>query len=651
MSVKQDILDDIQGLPYAREVQTYLISLASSLTGKPKPLSDFTYNVHRDSKTFVGGSDLKNILQHLRDHFMQNSFNTPQTIENGVIRRVHPAISEDALRTADRYSEHSLEPDYLTGYQQKAQAPLVMGLAALYGATTGSPVSCVEIDYSNMRGTNEHFARLLARAENSAITPDIIAEAMSMTDQAAHIIASITLNIYEAEVKKIPGAFITPLRTGGDEARLVIANVDAAECRRIAAMADDAVEHATALMGLHDHIHTKYPLDELLRGFGACSSVFPLLADGNFEESVREADKDIRGKKSIIGQNRKINPELLSYKPPFCGDSDLYDNPAKASAHLQHVLTKIADLRNEMHIDPTFSRTLSALDRLAQSHESDHLLTVAEIHNHFRILMVQELSDIGEKPTLREARALEIKTTAFPAIDYATNTILAGDMPAMAGAALRTIEKINTRHGTKATPWTMGISLHNLAGLNETFGHEGANAVLHHVTQQIIRPALHRYGIADENFVISHMGGGEFRLIVQPVIPRNDDYEIVDALTMHNISQAIESDIVQLNTMPTNYILRHQGIEITNEAAEKSFSTIINPRADVSPREDGLSVTININQYSTESQNHWHPGGSAVNFIGESLTSQVAERRANFINTAKNTTPIVKPDDRNLTLF
>ena len=631
MAVKQNVIAALSDLPHAQEVQEYLIDMAVAATGRKKPSSDYVHDLNRKSGVFVNSADLENILDQIQAIYLEQGYRKPWELENDLIRLYQPDMPEEAIAIADFYAAEELAPDHLTGYHHKTQVPLVMGLAAFYTKVTGRPVSVLEVDYSNMRGTNDHFAKLIGAAEN--MPPDsVMRDAMMMTDYMSFVIAqSITKTLEE----NLPAeeATLIPLRTGGDEVRVVIPDLLPGDGEGLLHEIHARIEEATAMAGLHDHIHSKRPLDEWSNGFGACGTVFALTAEGHdhYSDAIRDADHAIQATKTSLGRQRLDNPYFESLKPPGSKDKAIYTDQALAATHYTAVMDAIAGLHQKLvnlDMEPAQAPTLESL---ADALQPDHFLTLPEIRAQFHVHLKEELKAKGITLTPAQENILQIKVTRFPAQDFASGTLMARDLPAMAGAALRVHEQIGRKTGNDAPLWTLGISFHNLAGLNETLGHDASNVVLHHQARHIVEESFFKAGIARENFVLGHMGGGEFRAIIQPVIPQSDGtLHLVSQEAMDQICRDIERRTRQLNATTLKHFATVNNLRLDTDRMPEYFADIQNPRMELRPSEDGITATLSARPYYADARMNTHEsrrGGALAAFIGEGLEEAVRERR------------------------
>jgi len=629
--MKQNVIAALADLPHAREVQDYLIDMAIAVTGKKKPSSDYVHDLNRKSGIFVNNADLETVMDKICAIYLEKGYRKPWQLENDLIRQYQPGIPEIAIETADYYAAEELAPDHLTGYHHKTQVPLVMGLAALYGKTTGQPVSVLEVDYSNMRGTNDHFARLIGAAENRS--PDsVMRDAMMMTDYMSFVVAQTITDTLSEHLPDNTAAFV-PLRTGGDEVRIVLPDLSTAETVNLLDEIHDRIETATAIAGLHDHIHSKRPLDEWSNGFGACGTVFALEAQGHndYSDAIRDADHAIQETKAKIGQQRLHNENYDRLKPAESKNPAIYNDQALAASHYTDVMAAIAELHQKLvHFDMEPS-PVPTLESLADDLKPNHFLTLPEIRSQFHLHLKEELKAKGVALTPAQETILQIKVTRFPAQDFSSGTLMARDLPAMAGAALQVHEQISQKTGDDAPLWTLGVSFHNLGGLNETLGHESSNVVLHHQARHILEESLFKAGIARENIVLAHMGGGEFRAIIQPIIPHEDGtIHRIDQRIIDNVCRDIEKRTSQLNLTTLKHFAAINRLNLDTDNLPETFGDIKNPRAELRPSENGITATICAQPYRVNTGMNTHEmrrGGALVSFIGSELEEAVRDRR------------------------
>ncbi len=639
MAMKQDIISDLSALPYAREVQDYLMNLSIARTGKKRPPTDYIYNLERKSGTFVTARDLHNVLSDICNIYKTRGYRVPWALENDLIHQYQPELSNEAIQAASLYAAEELNPDRLTGYFQKTQVPLTVGLSALYVQTTGQPVSILEIDYSNMRGTNEHFANLLATAQEKD-KKNVMTEAMSLTDQAAFIIAQTITSTLRELLQGRDDVTLIPLRTGGDEARIVIPNLKKDDADVFLKTIHDRVENVTALMGLHDHAHSKRTFDRTSNGFGASGAFLSLTPSGHydFSETIKKVDQVITETKIKIGCARINSPEFNNIKLIGSTDPKKYTDRDTASDLIEFSILAMVSMHENIASLDQYPHRSPRLEEIIHAEHSDSFITRQKIQIHFAKLLKADIDSLGITLTPQQYNLLKIKIMKFPAEDFATDTLLSRDMPAMAGAAMAVVDSINKRFQRNDTPWTLGVSFHNLAGLNDLLGHEKANLVLHHLAHKIIEDSLFIAGITRENMVLSHIGGGEFHLIIQPAIPEEDgDIRVLRTDEIQSICESIIAKTQQLNEMKIADFFKNNGIEHSSlPTMAERFCDIKNPRAELQPSENGITATVSAKAYIVDeglNTAQSRRGGALASFIGRQLEEAIQTRRAIRKNT------------------
>jgi GGDEF domain-containing protein len=614
MTPEQDVIKILQPLPHARDVQDYLIAMAVAITGKKKPPADYIHHLNNPSATFIDYRDIENIVSKIQDIFREKGYRTPWQLEDDLIRKIDPKIPDEAINLGNHYAASLLIPDNMAAYLQKPCVPLTMGLGALYNQTTGKPVSVIELDFSNMRGTNNHNANLIAAARGIS-SEDAIAEAESLTDQVAFIIAQTIRQKCLSPICKQENLKVIGLRTGGDELRLVIPDLEAKRAMDLLPGIHQAIETITAQTGGHDHAHTKE--DYKFRGFSAAAGVFALepVGEDAFRKKIREIDLVIRETKKLIGEIRANNSAFDALKPLYSTDPDLYTDGRKAAAHLAEVKQRIQTLKQDLTADLSDMEDpadMVAPEDIVDLVQPSNFLTPAQIQLGFYRQMNRDLDQKGLNLNEEQKRLLSIKATKFPAMDYATGTLAERDFPAMAGAALKVTDNLNTLARMDLQPIVLGISFHNLAGLNNALGHEEANRVLHQLAHGIIMPALEKEGISRENIILGHMGGGEFRAIIQPIVYDPDGYKRIIDPRLSTACALIAGE--------------------TGKLSATAFSHILNPRTIFRPYENGITTTIVAGPYQerkTDTPGLWR-GGAAMTYIGDLLKQAIIKKRKSY---------------------
>lgn len=230
-------------------------------------------------------------------------FATPLELRKALLRQyLEDENEDDIIALVDtmgrmRYNER----DPMTGYMRKSELGIMTGLAHLYAKMTDEPCAIIEIDFSNMGGTNDFFQDLMARAEGVPFEEIDPQRAFALTDNAVRIAAQIITE--EVRHSQGPNSVLLPIRAGGDELRVIGTNVDPAQFPEIRARIHNRIEMEMARLGLMDHPHKKHPDNPIKNGFGAAIAIHDLrhVRPATYME---QADAAIDAAKTILGHYR-----------------------------------------------------------------------------------------------------------------------------------------------------------------------------------------------------------------------------------------------------------------------------------------------------------------------------------------------------------
>lgn len=623
-----DIIESLRPLPYAREVQAWLLDFLSAATQKKKAPEGYIRDINRPSSIFIDASDINQALDFISVIYNEHGYMPPWDLEDHLIQAFNPKLPSEAMRTAAEFSSSEKMRDPLTNYYQKPHTPLVMGLSALYAQSQNQPVSVIELDFSNMRGTNEHNEKVLKTAYPDIELREVRDIAMELTDQYAFLVAGTILKSIEDRINQSRAQPISliPLRTGGDEVRVVAVNMTQEESLRLLPAIHDGIEATTATLGLHDHPHTKRPLDNFSNGFGAAGAVFPLKADGQFEAAIAAADKEIGHHKIILGRQRVENNPFAALKPENFNLAQIYNTPKAASDYLDSLHNSIIKIRQELNIDTVPVAEMQTIENIVHTKRPDHIPDRDELQDMIFESFREKVAEQGVQLTADQEKVLRIKVLKFPQNDPSSGALIGRDFPAMAGMALQVIKDINEKRGIDESLWTLGISFHNLAGLNETLGHGHSNLVLRYQAE-IIQESLYKTGISKKNFQLAHMGNGDFHTVIQPTIIDDEGHH--RTLTDHDMKQLsleIQKRIAKLNDTPIKTFMQRYGVNVTYDPTF-TFSSLENPR---DPQTPGLRVSVSAKRYISDLllDTHTHrQGGAVMRFIGDHLADMATDNK------------------------
>lgn len=513
------------------------------------------------------------VMDDLVDIWRHHGFLTPAETQAELIRKYLPDADpqvHDFIRDVELSRN---KPETVTGYLSKEHAYLATGLAHLYALKTDMPMTMIEVDFSNMGGTNNHFRRLLAEEAGVPLEDIPARKAEALTDRAMRLLAAGMVS----DIKTLhPEERIVAIRTGGDELRIMVTGI--ADPREQVALADDLhanIERRVAAMGLQDHPHLKAPHDPRRNGFGAALAVQDMKFIHNTGTLIQELDARITEAKNQIGMLRlgmidrdavaaETEGRILMGLVKVPGQLTAEDVIDLAIDRAQAKAQKSADYLRGMNpvyndelaqgiagfesyvsramntfslYQPVSAALPAVLDKnvlggedrppgmgpsdslerryvaLALNHFHDQGLSLPGGALHYLVMSVRAVApeDPSAQVMMPSGMVKMINNAAADARDFRAqiDTKDLNVQQAMQNAGIRDISGV--------TPQVMAVSVHNLAGLNAALGHHNADIVLRHIANDVIGGAIHAAGVPRQprsNFAIAHHGGGNFSILL-----------------------------------------------------------------------------------------------------------------------------------------
>lgn len=598
-------------------------------------------------------SSVAQVQKDISDIWRHQGFLTPAELKNALILKYMPETDPvvGAFVTAIELSRN--RPEAVTGYLTKEHAYLATGLAHLYALDSGMPMAMVEVDFSNMGGTNAYFRDLLAREER--VMPEEIEQrrAELMTDKAMRLLAAAMTDVI---CKSLPEERVIPIRTGGDELRILVTGLgDYADIAALTNELHGSIEKHVAGMGLQDHRHFKAPEDPARNGFGAALHIQDMATIENPQTIIQELDGFISANKQLLGLMRLGKVDEEAVEAEIAGKIMLGDIVVPEEAIEQSIAAEVAraqtaaekaaqDLRNR---NPAYNSTLTGgvegfhsyvdgampkaniqmfrytpvPDVLAvptggqdrpqgvppmASMETRHMVmstrylekqnvTIDAAHRHLLRLSVQGLmpQDPSAKVMMPQGMVKIIDNVAADNKDFKAQIDGTDDSvkQALADAGIKSVDDVK--------PFGLGVSFHNLAGLNNALGHHNADLVLRYMAKHIIEGGLEHAGIPthDNAAAIAHHGGGNFSVLlypggvddggkpwfVSPVLLNKARVEIkkrASALNNTGISDFLLKNDVYVNAAMEDYF-ENEGL--------KTFANIEDPKTRTYTNADGTA--------------------------------------------------------------
>ncbi len=576
------------------------------------------------------------VLDDVRHLWQTRGFLTPAETQAALIEKYTPGAPKEIHDFLHQAELSRNAPDPITGFLSKEHAYSATGLAHLYALETHQPMAMVEVDFSNMAGTNDFFRRMLA-AERG-IAPDDLPdrEERKYTNLAMGVLCASMVDTLK---KTLPeGARILPIRTGGDELRILVTGLE--DSRVIRGLTDRLhadIEMHIAGMGLQDHPHNKDPLNPARNGFGAALTIQDMGTIKNPHQLIQELDGRIKYAKDELGLVRlgQIDAEMhaattraqlifgdLIVAPGETqesfieGQQQRYAEGAKRAAEKLHAANPAynADLPQGSHgflgyVDKVFAdygpnrpQVLKAPPQMdAQDAAYISLEPMATLHerrlhvakNAFTasgaVMHMLELSLAALTPHDPSAQALMPQVVA-PTIEAYAREInaYAKKFDAKDPAVRDALLQAGMLQADIGVPFAMSVSFHNLAGLNNALGHHYTDLVLRHMTE-IIDQSFAAAGLPEgppKPWLIAHDGGANFTAVIRPGL--TDASGETKFISQHHLKKAQEEIVARVEALNNTGIaafLTDNGVKVDrqlqqhlNDDGLKTFADIKDPK-------------------------------------------------------------------------
>ncbi|MGD9638448.1 MAG: hypothetical protein AB7U85_05260 [Alphaproteobacteria bacterium] len=616
-----NVLENINNILYAKEVQKYLESFA--------PLS-----------AIETMGKIKDIWE--KEGFLEPSELTAKLYKMQLTEKNGTALFKKE-KLVDNIINAGSPKDKLTGFEAKPKTPLLTGLAHLYGLETGNPVAIVEGDFSNMGGTNNKYREEMksSRAFDGFAECDLAARisARLSLEQLQELAASKNNELSSKGEK--PNCKVFAVRSGGDEIRMIVTGIKVSDVDDfINAKVHPQIEEFTACAGLHDHPHTKDPTNPYRTGFGLAFAVDdlsnPKLDPLNIVEAL---DKRIKLAKLDLGYKRKgkVAPEIetaVRSEMQKQGIDAAKINQAikmmradalKSSAKYQKMKHGVAPL-DFIHQARDDKQGETAYGKLAnleikkpkllfgkikterEFFENPDITRKNQVSSYLDMILGANKNDADR---LIAVKALEATRDIDPPTGLNAVKSLYDDTDMFISDS-KQLKKAAAEKGQildEAKPKAVHIELGNLAGINE-ISHQHADAVLKDFAD-IAKKNAKELGLGDYDFAFYHEGGGKIKMLVPPYVKSGKDsneYAPVSSDLVEKFSKKMGVDIEQrINRKPLFDYFSEKGLSVDDNDGKplklgngepiynvskpkekKCFSDIPHPKR---PWERGIAVT------------------------------------------------------------
>jgi hypothetical protein len=293
-----------------------------------------------------------------------------------LLAQYHPHTEPAALNVLQATLKERFEStEPLTGYHRKQFAPLLAGLAHMFGVATGIPVTAVVGDLSNLGNTNAHFRNLIALRDGKAVSDVDMTQAEAMTDKAVRVACGlIEENLTDAGLKT------KSFRFGGDETLILVFGATAEQVQPLLDNhAIPAVEAFAAKSALQDHEYGKEKFRHR-SGFGKGMASYNLDANTRPALDPQKAEKAIDQRKAELGAGRR--GRLGRIVLPTDDDPKSWLELAARTGYLKQHYENLEDARPELSARLTADGVLDTPSATAASTADLGNLLQHELSNH-----------------------------------------------------------------------------------------------------------------------------------------------------------------------------------------------------------------------------------------------------------------------------
>jgi len=593
--------------------------------------------------------NIESVLKDVKEIWKKEGFLTPAELEKSLIKKYLGDANNKTIELIKNIALSRNKGEEVTGYLGKEHAYLSTALAHLYSKEVKQHIAITEIDFSNMGGTNEYFRSCIAKEKNTNIENIPQQEGEGLTDSAARLIAG---SLISKLVKKLPkGAKIIPIRSGGDELRILFTGVsDRKELVVLTDMLHEVIETHTAKMGLQGHRHLKAPDNPDRNGFGAALTIKDMSDIDNPENLIRDLDSEIKGWKYVLGRFRngiidekfikeetkaRIKSGSFYFADKMREDLFIKEEIEKMIARARNRVVKIhsynpgscykiKDLKGYIAenleelpssiITPQSCKSICDLSNLSEEDLSE-LPPMASLEDRRIYLAEKNMREHGVELSDKERYLLKLAVANITSIDPSAQALMPSEMVLSIDAAESDVEdfqKLFYRNSEVLSktlsdselesiedikPYTMGVSLHGLAALNDILGHHITDIILKGFAQEVIEKSIVE-ACAEENNIdknfynIAHHGGGNFTILLKPNYLGVDIAPVLFSKAVTNrISKNIEEQMIELNNSDIERFLESKGLSI-DDSLKADFQK--RGISKLSELEDSKTRTINI---------------------------------------------------------
>lgn len=646
--------DEIKNIFYKQELRSFLEGFVTTEDNIQNGLAPETAPTSTEQVL----NDIKDIWDNSETPVLH-----PAELRSALLEKYMPDADPKMLEIVNQVERSRYQPETMTGYLEKQHLGILSSLGHLYAQSTGQSISMVEVDYSNMGGTNEHFRAQMAEEQGVDAQDLPVEQAFHLTDLSACLIAKTIQS--EMEDVLNDGQTILPIRAGGDELRLIVTGLNKDDYHDVMKTIHEKIEDHMANLNLHDHVHLKDKTNPYKNGFGAAISIVDMRGI-NPATVVHDADEEIKAQKAILGRIRhgeidqdgtqKVFEAYFQDHPERVPDGkdittharDMTDQaleqakqrqqqfqemksatPGSIAAKVQYMEDSIKALAiDEMSKTGGTSAKLSDVPK----EDLQNFATPAEKRLASMMSAIQS-QGVTIKNSYEESYLKHVALSTTP-VDSSSNTWMPNDLPEMLETYIEDSQRLsgppqsifsagNDGDGPPK-PMIMGVSFHNLGGLNDAIGHDGANLALQYMSENVIGNALEQAGIDKDDYQIAHYGGAEFQIITKPSDNITQD-------TMNSVQKKIEDKVNVMAKLNIVDFLDNTGLPPSDNQRAKIEGMTFDDIPDIKPDRGIRGVHSVVTHRPAELRDASMRTGHILHEARQDLEQKTEQHRAGII--------------------
>jgi GGDEF domain-containing protein len=537
--------------------------------------------------------DPKGRFEDIKAIWAEEGFVDPKELSKKLLDKMVSTPQEHTL--LNHILDNSSEKDKLSGFDAQPHVSLLTGLAHLYGQTQGqkdeNPILMVDADGSNMGNTNKHFVKLIVEAAQEEISSGkynesarkiigddkvLVAEYDALIEKftgdkdfaslnpkgqlkkiasganpewghnGTDVATRVSANIMKEDIEAAGGK-VFAARAGGDEFRYIVTGLSAEKMEKTLDTAHDRIEKFTAKAGLHDHPHSKDPLNPYRNGFGFVAKEVNLSdPDLNPANAVARNDAGVEAKKIVIGHER--HGEVAHLEGFLNNVRDALAITSGSTSMTDEKIESVVNAIAEQKVAPAQEKgeryaqlkggvnsTAAVIDVLESAEYKDK--SRVNVQNNQMDLGVDVVREPFENPavtskkqvnamygdtkisSLEAYRAILAALDGHKSVDSSSKAAGKRDFAKTTAMILDDSLALAKTHPDLALdkPRVATFESDNFATLNTLYGHQVADKVLVE-RKEAIDEVMDKHGFKDTDYTLTRVDASVFKVVIPPAV-------------------------------------------------------------------------------------------------------------------------------------